>query len=85
MIEIVKIEGKFSIIGTVDRMKNPPIMTITGIIETPVRLPDRFEILSGGRLIVEEGLIDSESLGSEDDNIMYGFTAKRYKIKKIQK
>ena len=79
-IDGITVKGKISVIAAVDRTKKPPVLSVTGYIETPTRLPDSFSKLSGGRIIVHDVLIDSESVGSEDDNIVYSFTAKSYDI-----
>lgn len=79
-VDNVTIKGKISVIAAVDRTKNPPILSVTGYIETPTRLPDRFSRLEGGRITVTDILIDSESVGSESDNIVYSFSARSYEI-----
>lgn len=79
-VDGVKIKGKFSVTASVDRTKNPPVMSVNGLIETPVRLPDRFDKLEGGRSVVHDILINSESVGSEDENIVYEFSARNYDI-----
>lgn len=79
-VDDIKIKGKFSVAATVDRTKNPPVLSINGFVETPTRLPDRFNKLEGGRVAVFDVLINSESVGSEDDNIVYEFSAKNYEI-----
>ena len=79
-VDDIKIEGKFSLIAAVDRTKKPPVLSVTGVIETPTRLPDSFERLEGGRIIAHNILIDSESAGSEEDSLVYSFTAKSYEI-----
>lgn len=84
-VEDISIPGKFSVVGAVDRTKNPPVLSVTGVIETSTRLPDSFSKLEGGRAVVYDILIDSESLGSEDNNIVYGFSAKRYDILTVRK
>lgn len=84
-VEDITISGKFSVMGVVDRTKNPPVLSVTGAIETSTRLPDSFSKLEGGRVIVYDILINSESLGSEDNNIVYGFSARRYDILTIKK
>lgn len=80
-IEDVEIAGKFSFIGEVDRTKKPPILTISGVVETAARLPDSFKSMAGGRIVLFDVLINSESAGSEDNKIVYGFSAKRYEIR----
>ena len=79
-IEDVMLDGKFSFIGDVDRTKKPPILTISGVIETAARLPDSFKTMEGGRVKLYDILLNSESAGSEDDKIVYSFSAKRYEI-----
>ena len=79
-VEDVEIEGKFSVIAEIDRSKNPPVLSVTGVIETAERLPDSFKVLRGGRAIVKDVLLNSESVGSRDSNIVYGFSAKSYDI-----
>lgn len=79
-IDDITIEGKLSVLATVDRSKNPPVLSVTGYVETPTRLPDKFATLAGGRVVVYDILIDSESVGSEDDSIVYSFSARRYDI-----
>lgn len=80
-VEDIEIEGKFSFISEVDRTKKPPILKISGVIETTARLPDSFKKLEGGRAIVYNVLLNSESVGSDDDKIVYGFSATNYDIK----
>lgn len=79
-VDDITVKGKFSVMASVDRTKNPPILSIAGMIETPTRLPDSFKRLEGGRIIVHDILIDSESAGSEDDSLVYSFSAKSYDI-----
>lgn len=79
-IEDLAVNGKFSVIASVDRSKNPPVLSVNGVIETATRLPDKFSRLAGGRVVVLDVLIDSESAGSEDDVIVYAFTARSYEI-----
>ena len=76
-----EVEGSCTINASVDRTKKPPILTIEGWISTKQRLPDILGSIEGGRFEVKDILINSESIGSEDDNIVYGFTAREYKIK----
>lgn len=80
-IDSIEIEGKFSFTAAVDRSKKPPILTIEGFIETEQRLPDQFATLSGGRHVLKNILISAESGGSEDNNIVYAFSARSYEIK----
>ena len=77
-------DGKFSVTGTVDRLQKPPKVIVEGLIETKTRVPDHFEEMSGGRVTIYDIMINSESLGSEEDIIVYGFTAKRYTVYKIK-
>lgn len=79
-VDDVKIKGKFSVTASVDRAQNPPVLSVNGLIETPTRLPDKFDKLEGGRAVVHNVLINSESFGSEDDNIVYEFVARNYDI-----
>ena len=83
LIDDKEIEGKFTVTGIVDRSKNPPVLTVEGYIETSVRIPDRIDEMYGGRVIVQGVLINSESVGSEENTIVYGFSARGYKILKI--
>lgn len=83
LIDDKEIEGKFTVTGIVDRSKNPPILTVEGYIETSVRIPDRIKEMYGGRVAVQDILVNSESIGSEENTIVYGFTARGYKIFKI--
>jgi len=79
-VDGIKISGKMSVMAAVNREKNPPVLSVTGLVETPVRLPDRFGKLEGGRVAVYDVIINSENVGSEDDNIVYEFSAKSYNI-----
>ena len=83
LIDDKEIEGKFTVTGIVDRSKNPPVLTVEGYIETSVRIPDRIDEMYGGRVVVQGVLINSESIGSEENTIVYGFSARGYKILKI--
>ena len=83
LIDDKEIEGKFTVTGIVDRSKNPPVLTVEGYIETSVRIPDRIDEMYGGRVVVQGVLINSESVGSEENTIVYGFSARGYKILKI--
>lgn len=83
LIDDKEINGKFSVTGIVDRSKNPPVLTVEGYIETSVRIPDRIKEMYGGRVIVQNILVNSESIGSEENTIVYGFSASGYKILKI--
>lgn len=79
-VEDLRIEGKMSVIASVDRSRNPPVLSVTGMIETPVRLPDSFKSCRGGRVAVFDVMIDSESLGTLSNVIVYGFSARSYEI-----
>lgn len=79
-IDGISVKGKFSVLAAVDRSKNPPVLSVTGAVETPARLPDSFSKLEGGRVIVYDVLINSESAGSDEDSLVYTFSAKRYDI-----
>lgn len=78
--EAVSVRGSLSLVGSVDRVVSPPKFTVTGLIETVARLPDCMIEVRAGRLIVFDVLIDSESFGSDDDKIVYQFSAKNYKV-----
>ena len=84
-VDNVTVKGKISVIAAVDRTKNPPVLSVTGYVETPTRLPDRFSKLEGGRVVVHDILIDSESAGSEEDNLVYSFSAKSYEILELRR
>lgn len=77
--------GSLTVTGVVDRSVSPPKFTVTGFIETEARLPDSAKIVTvdmkfGSRLQIFDLLIDSESFGSEDKNIVYQFSAKNYRV-----
>lgn len=79
------VKGSLSLVGSVDRSVSPPKFTVTGLIETTARLPDHMVEVRAGRLIVFDVLIDSESFGSDDNRIVYQFSAKNYKVLDINR
>lgn len=77
--------GSLTVTGVVDRSVSPPKFTVTGLIETEARLPDSAKIVTvdmkfGSRLQIFDLLIDSESFGSDDKNIVYQFSARNYRV-----
>ena len=48
-VQNIEIEGVFSVTATVDRSKHTPILKITGVIQTPIRLPPEFDTLACSR------------------------------------
>ena len=81
-VQDIEIEGVFSVTATLDRSKHTPILKISGVIQTPVRLPPEFDTLTCSRGYCKDIVIISESFGSEDDNIVYTFEAGEYDITK---
>lgn len=73
------IMGKFSFSVEVDRTRHPNIATISGVIETKEHLED-VHTISNERYVLQDVDIISESYGSEDENVVYGFTAGDYHV-----
>lgn len=75
-----EINGKLSLTGRYDRTVKPERFVITGLIETTEYLDGVYEEVRAGRLIIQNLRIESESFGSEDDNIVFEFTAGSYQV-----
>lgn len=75
------IDGQFSFTAEVDRNVHPNVMSISGVLKTTKYL-ENVHTISNGTLILYDVDIISESFGSEDDHIVYGFTAGSYKYLK---
>ena len=80
VVNEVNVGGQLSVVGAVDRSVSPPKFTVSGYIETTERLPDFMEEVKAGRITLFDVLIDSESFGSESDEIVYQFSAKNYRV-----
>ena len=74
------IEGSFTMNAFVDYDTKPPLLKIEGLIKTKLRLPETFKVLAGGRIVCKSITITSESVGSEEEEIVSGFTAREYDI-----
>jgi hypothetical protein len=74
-----KIDGVFSFSVDVDRNVRPNVVTISGAIQTKVQL-EGISTISYGRYVLRDVDIISESYGSEDETVVYGFTAKDYEV-----
>lgn len=74
-----EIEGKFSFSVEVDRTRHPNVATISGIIQTKNHLED-IHTIANDRYVLRDVDIISESYGSEDENVVYGFTAGDYQV-----
>lgn len=74
-----KIDGTFSFSVDVDRNVHPNVVSITGAIQTKMQL-EGVHTISNGRYILRDVDIISESYGSEDETVVYGFTAGEYEV-----
>ena len=76
-----QIEGKFSVgISLLTNEDGMEYEEITGVIETKEDLPRNFLVLAGGIILLKGIQITAVSYGSEDDNAVYSFIAREYKI-----
>lgn len=74
-----KIDGTFSFSVDVDRNVRPNVVTISGAIQTKEHL-EGINTVANGRYVLRDVDIISESYGSEDESVVYGFTAKDYEV-----
>jgi len=75
-----KIPGRLSLTGRWNRSVQPESFDISGVIETTEYLDGTYEEVWAGRLSITDLRIESESFGSEDDNIVFEFTAGGYNV-----
>lgn len=76
-----EIEGKFSVnIALLTNEDGMPYEEVTGIIETEEDLPRKFLVLAGGMAVLKNITITSISFGSEEETVLYNFTAEEYEI-----
>ena len=75
-----EIDGKLSLRGQYDRTVTPERFVISGLIETTTYLDGTYEEVCAGRLIIQGLRIESESFGSEDNNIVFEFSAESYQV-----
>lgn len=74
------IEGKVSLVNTKDDSSSPIIVSYSGVLSARVYIEDLNRIETD-KFIIDGVNVYYESLGSEEDDILYEFTAKSMKIK----
>lgn len=78
-----EIDGKLSLRGQYDRTVTPERFLINGLIETTEYLDGIYEEVCAGRLVIQGLRIESESFGSEDNNIVFEFSAESYQVMSV--
>ena len=74
------IEGVFSFNVAIDRSQKTPVLIISGVLETS-EIFSKLDILENERYKLSGITLQSESYGSEEDNVAYSFIAKSYEVK----
>ena len=74
----IPIEGTFSFDMEYDDRQKPPIYSITGVLETADGYHNDIRSIQNHRYKLNGVKVFRESYGSEDDTILYYFTAESY-------
>lgn len=72
------VEGSFSFEITVDETSKPPIYSITGLFTTADKYVEELNTLQNANYRLENIHVYRESYGSEDDSVVYYFTAEAF-------
>ena len=72
------VEGEFSFHVSYDTTKNPPLMQIEGAFSTASGYIPEITSLENERYILSGIHVTQESFGSEEDIMVYSFTAKAF-------
>ena len=72
--EQYEIEGSFSFNINIDREKKPPIVSIEGILSTETYI-EELKSIRNERYSLNNIEVFSEGYGSDEDDIVYRFTA----------
>lgn len=75
------LDGAFSFSQVLNETKKPAVITIEGTAELEEYVKD-LQSLKNDRYEITGIHVIQESFGSEEDNIVYTFTAKKFKILK---
>ena len=73
-------EGVFSFTTEYDQQSNPPLVNISGVMTTKSGYLGSIRTIENDRYALEGVHVYQEGYGSEEDEIAYYFTAKRYMI-----
>ena len=74
------IEGTFSFEVTIDESHKPPIYSITGVLTTSDKYLEDLDTIQNERYRLERVRVYRESFGSEEDGVVYFFTAGKFGI-----
>ncbi len=73
-----EVEGSFSFEVSVDETVQPPRFSITGVFTTGDRYMEELKTLQNERYRLEGVKVHTETFGSEEDAVVYHFTAGAY-------
>ena len=74
------VNGSFSFRVSLDKSGKIPVLVIEGVLESPDRISS-VTLLENERYRLTGVVLQSESYGSEEDNVAYEFIANKYEIK----
>ncbi len=72
------VEGEFSFSIDYDTTKNPPLMTIEGQFKTASGYLPEINTIENERYLLSGIRVYQEAFGSEEDYVLYSFTAKAF-------
>lgn len=74
------VNGSFSFRVSLDKSGKIPVLVIEGVLESPDPISS-VTLLENERYRLTGVVLQSESYGSEEDNVAYEFIANKYEIK----
>ena len=76
------VEGSFSFDVSTDNTRKPPVFSIVGVFTTADKYIEELHTLQNNRYRLENIKVVSESYGSEEDNVVYNFSAGSFGMNK---
>ena len=80
--DIEVIEGVFSFEVTIDESNSPPIYSVTGVLATADKYIEDLRTIQNERYRLEGVRVYKESFGSEENQVVYYFAARKFGIDK---
>lgn len=77
----LEIKGSFSFRAALHDEVKPPVLEITGVLETDSPVFDEIKSLENERYKIDGIEVKEEAYGSEEDKVNYLFSARNFEVK----